>query len=187
MIQLGLDQLFEAPSQYLGLFIHYATWLFHIGSIPFTVVIPLLLCSNLRYPVGIALSAFSYVALFIFTLLLLIGCWKWQWFHSEPGHQNPYKSVYNIVKFARHHKYPLQRSAFTHCDNYIPSRLDFAKERFEGPFTTEQVEDVKTFLWILLFMLMIGPVFVMEVTTSFFVFPLFGLNTHTSPQYTIIQ
>ena len=25
-IQLGLDQLFEAPSQYLGLFIHYALW-----------------------------------------------------------------------------------------------------------------------------------------------------------------
>ena len=33
-IQLGLDQLFEAPSQYLGLFIHYATWAFHTGSIP---------------------------------------------------------------------------------------------------------------------------------------------------------
>ena len=29
-IQLGLDQLFEAPSQYLGLFVHYATWTFHL-------------------------------------------------------------------------------------------------------------------------------------------------------------
>ena len=32
-IQLGLDQLFEAPSQYLGLFVHYAVWAFQIGSL----------------------------------------------------------------------------------------------------------------------------------------------------------
>ena len=30
--------------------------------------------------------------------------------------------------------------------SYIPSRLDFAKERFGGPFTTEQVETAKNFL-----------------------------------------
>lgn len=29
-IQLGLDQLFEASSQYLCLFVHYATWTFHL-------------------------------------------------------------------------------------------------------------------------------------------------------------
>ena len=32
-IQLGLDQLFEAPSQYLVLYIHYATWTFNVGSL----------------------------------------------------------------------------------------------------------------------------------------------------------
>ena len=35
-IQFGLDQLFEAPSQYLGLFIHYATWTFKAGSVIFS-------------------------------------------------------------------------------------------------------------------------------------------------------
>ena len=34
-IQLGLDQLFEAPSQYLALFIHYAMWVFNISSLHF--------------------------------------------------------------------------------------------------------------------------------------------------------
>ena len=33
-IQLGLDQLFEAPSRYLSLFIHYAILAFHISEIP---------------------------------------------------------------------------------------------------------------------------------------------------------
>ena len=32
-IQLGLDQLFEAPSHYLGLFIHYATWTFNFAGL----------------------------------------------------------------------------------------------------------------------------------------------------------
>ena len=33
-IQFGLDQLFEAPSKYLALFIHYAIWAFYLGSLP---------------------------------------------------------------------------------------------------------------------------------------------------------
>ena len=70
------------------------------------------------------------------------------------------------------HKYPIKQSAFTHCDNYIPSRLDFAKDRYGRPFTTEQVENVKTFLQILLVLFAVGPVFCMEVAASDFVFPL---------------
>ena len=85
--------------------------------------------------------------------------------------------MYSIIKFAKSHKHPLRRSAFTHCDNYIPSRFDFAKERFGGPFTTEQVEDVKTFLRILVVLLAIGPVFALEVPGSVFVFPFFGLHS----------
>ena len=108
----------------------------------------------------------------IFIILLLISYWKRKWFHSEPGQTNPYKTVYNIIKYAKNHKYPLRRSAFTHCDNYIPSRLDFAKERYGGPFTTEQVENVKTLLRILLVLFAVGPVFSMEVVASVFVFPL---------------
>ena len=37
-IQLGLDQLFEAPSQYLILFIHYAMWAFQSGSVPLITI-----------------------------------------------------------------------------------------------------------------------------------------------------
>ena len=33
-IQLGLDQLFEAPSEHLGLFIHYAMWAFTLILAP---------------------------------------------------------------------------------------------------------------------------------------------------------
>ena len=71
-----------------------------------------------------------------------------------------------MLRFAWKHKYPLQRSAFTYCDDERPSRLDFTKERFGGPFTTEQVEDVKILLRIMLVLLAIGPVLSIDVLIS---------------------
>ena len=177
-IQLGLDQLFEAPSPCLGLFIHYATWAFSSGSLYFLMTAYFLACSIINKSMKIFLCATQVILPFILILLLIISCWKNRWFYSEPRHQNPYKTVYSILKFAKIHKHPLRRSAFTHCDNYIPSRLDFDKERFGGPFTTEQVENVKTFLRILLVLVALGPVFVLEVPASFFIFPMFGLHFH---------
>ncbi len=50
-----------------------------------------------------------------------------------------YKLVYGVISFAIKHKKPIRRSAFTYCDDERPSRLDFAKQRYGGPFTTEQV------------------------------------------------
>ena len=175
-IQLGLDQLFEAPSQYLGLFVHYAIWAFRLGSVHFLINYFMAICVNSK--VKVAVVAMQVLIILILIILLLISYWKRRWFHSEPGHQNPYKTVYNILKFGKSHKHPLRRSAFTHCDNYIPSRLDFAKERFGGPFTTEQVENVKTFFRILLVLFAIGPVFALEVPASYFIAPLFGLHFH---------
>ena len=86
----------------------------------------------------------------------------------------PYIMVFKVINFARKNKYPFQCSAFTYCDDYIPSRLDFAKDRYGGPFTAEQVENVKTFLRILLVLFTIGAVLVLEVPASYFIFPLFS-------------
>ena len=62
---------------------------------------------------------------------------------------NPLKTVYRVLKFAKQHKYPVQRSAFTYWEEEIPSRIDLGKTKYGGPFTTEEVEDVKTFFRIL--------------------------------------
>ena len=69
------------------------------------------------------------------------------WLIKEPITQNPFKLVYNVLKFAIKNKYPRQRSAFTYCEDIIPSRIDFGKHKYGGPFTTEQVEDVKSLFW----------------------------------------
>jgi hypothetical protein len=56
------------------------------------------------------------------------------------------------------HKAPIHRSAFTYCEDELPTRIDFGKERYGGPFSTEQVEDVKAFLGIPCLLLTLGPV-----------------------------
>ena len=43
-IQLGLDQLLEAPSEYLGLFAHWAMWAFNLTSIIFIALVNLHIC-----------------------------------------------------------------------------------------------------------------------------------------------
>ena len=162
-IQLGLDQLLEAPSEYLGLFIHWVEWFTVLGL---CLMVPIFyLLSTCQRVIYIHHTVLSLAPLFFITLLLVLifSCWKRRWFYSEPGQNNPYKMVVKVLNFARRHKYPLQRSAFTYADDEEPSRIDYAKERYGGPFTTQQVEDVKTFLRILTVLLVLGPTFFLEI------------------------
>ena len=72
-----------------------------------------------------------------------------KWLIIEPKSPQSLKNIYRVLKFAAKHKAPLNRSALTYWEEHIPSRLDLGKSRYGGPFTTEQVEDVKTFFNIL--------------------------------------
>ena len=179
-IQLGLDQLLEAPSEYLGLFIHYASWTFGLGSVLDSLVFSLSACHSASFLKALSTSlliGISITILLMLTIMFTITCWKRKrWFYVEPGQQNPYEIVYKVLHFARKHKYPLQRSAFTYCDDYIPSRLDFAKQRYGGPFTTEQVENVKTLFRILVVLMATGPTYLLTVSASQYIFPLFSFH-----------
>ena len=62
---------------------------------------------------------------------------------------NPIKLIVRVLCYARKHKYPENRSALTYWEEEAPSRLDLGKEKYGGPFTEEQVEDVKTILRLL--------------------------------------
>ena len=90
---------------------------------------------------------------------LCIAHCKKHWFLMEPSTVNPYKLVFKVTKFAWQHKVPVKRSAFTYCEDDIPSGLNLAKDKYGGPFTTEQVEDVKVFYGILKVLFSLGPVF----------------------------
>ena len=69
--------------------------------------------------------------------------------HTVPLIANPIKQIASVLNFARKHKYPLNRSALTYWEDRIPSRIDMGKNKYGGPFTEEEVEDVKTVLRML--------------------------------------
>ena len=88
-------------------------------------------------------AEFSYGAYFQFFLL------PNNWLIIEPKSPQSLRTIYQVVKFAAKHKAPLNRSALTYWEEDVPSRMDLGKSRYGGPFTTEQVEDVKTILRLL--------------------------------------
>ena len=163
-IQLGLDQLQDAPSHSLGLFVHSVGWFMAIGLALMQFLISWCTCS---YDDVIVHVLVCVPFLFIVALLVavFIGWRKHNWFHTEPARHNPYRTVLQVINFVRKHKYPVQYTALSSLDgeNEEPSRFDFAMEKFGGPFTTEQVEDVKTFIKILVVLLSLGPVFALAV------------------------
>ena len=59
---------------------------------------------------------------------------------------SPIKLIVKVLNYARKNKYPKNRSALTYWEESAPSRLDLGKDKYGGPFTEEEVEDVKTVL-----------------------------------------
>ena len=66
----------------------------------------------------------------------------------------PIRSIAKVLNYARKNRYPKSRSALTYWEESVPSRLDMGKEKYGGPFTEEEVENVKTALKVILFVIL---------------------------------
>ena len=186
VVQLGMDQLLEASSDKLALFHHWLMWSYYLGRLLTLLTVVFLPCyvevklNNISLKI---IASGPFLCLVFITTLMVFTCYNHGWFYSEPGQNDPYKTVFRVIKFAKNNKYPIRRSAFTFCDDFKPSRIDFAKERYGGPFTTPQVEDVKTFLRIVIVLLALGPAFSLEIPGSYYLFPLFALHVGDNVQF----
>ena len=161
-IQFGMDQMLEASSRKLSSFIHWYYWSLHLGPLmTFYILLALLVymqqrCTiNLQYPLQNNIL-FGWIILppsIIQSILIILGLCiirKSKNVYINPVQSSPFKLIINVIKFAWKHKYPVNRSAFTYWENDIPSRIDLGKHKYGGPFTNEQVENVKTLLQLLL-------------------------------------
>ena len=167
----------SARSEDLALFVHWAMWAYTFGSTIVAIGYNLYQCQAVGNSARIAVLSGPLLLTVIYVVVLVISCFKNRWFSTETVQQNPCRTISKVLSYARKHKYPIFRSAFTYSDDKRYNRLDFAKERFGGPFTTEQVEDTKCFFKILAVLLALGPVFILDVPTSYMGFTLFGYHT----------
>ena len=168
VVQFGMDQLHDSPAEDSTLFIHWYVWTYYASF--FSVQLAWNLGSKYNKNSGnyyniasdVLLLLIPVVVVMVLAITLCLVRHRRLWFLIEPGGLNPYKLVYRVTIFARQHKIPVQRSAFTYCEDELPSGLDLGKEKYGGFFTTEQVEDVKAFYGILKVLFSFGIVFFME-------------------------
>ena len=162
IIQFGMDQLHDSPQDHQSLYILWYMWVTTLATfIPDTTAVIVLARTGEAY----IFLAFPLPIVFLI-ISLYIAHKKRAWFLIESARLNPYKLVYRVTKFAHQHKVPVQRSAFTYCEDEVPSGMDLGKVKYGGPFTTEQVENVKAFYGILKILLALGPVFFIEYAIS---------------------
>ena len=174
-IQFGMDQMLEASSDELSSFIHWYYWSCNVGRLLVVSCAAVALIGYSQCVIKVNLQnvtelyedlhplyhhIYNTLALIMAGLQLVCACTglfllicSKRNFNIDRTGDHPLKLIYGVVKYAWKHKCPEHRSAFTYWEEDIPPRIDLGKSKYGGPFTTEEVEDTKTFFSILLLLL----------------------------------
>ena len=143
VIPFGLDQMPDASTSELSAFVHW-----YYGSRNLLAgLIPLMACYvGGREDFELTTVAISLCEVGCVTFALFLCYFFKKKLIIEPQSTNPFKLLHGVLKFALKNKSPVSRSAFTYWEEEIPSRIDLGKRKYGGPFSNEEVEDVKTFI-----------------------------------------
>ncbi len=180
-VQFGTDQMPEASADEVSAYIHWMVWAIFAGLLVSEITTIIYYCaaidtSNDYYTPSLQLV----LPMTMLSLAVCCDCLFGRWLTIEPESQNPLKTVFGVLKFAATHKRPIGRCAITYCEEVQPCRLDFAKEKFKGPYTTEQVEDVKTFFRI---MVVAASTSAFCIPFLLYYFPIYFLGNHFNMGY----
>jgi len=146
LVQLAIEQVPEASGSQLSSLISWSifstTLGFWLGMNQFSILADCFLTSDSSsYEPVTKLTVSCSMAI----CLILYFLFKHKLVdNSLPS--NTVRQIYEVLKYAYKHKFPQRRSAMTYWEDAPVSRLNLGKTKYGGPFTNEQVEDVKTFL-----------------------------------------
>ena len=165
LIPFGADIVLYKTSEELSSYFYWNYWGRNLGGVAYAISI---LCDTegdnperlTDHPAHLALS--SYMSAFALTLALSLSFVFGSWFVDDQERQNSPKLIWNVLRCALSAKRPQARSAFSFTGQVDrPSRLDLAKQQHGGRFCAEEVEDVKSFLRLLLLLFSIcGALFI---------------------------
>ena len=154
-IPLGIDQINGGSNANISAFLQWYYWA-NCSGVAISAIIASVFYKYTSFLTSEARMILSLVPVLLLSVGLILDFCFHHKLVKEPVTVNPVSHIFKVLKYAAKHKYPVQRSAFTYCENEQPTRLDYGKSKYGGPFTTEQVEDVKTFWRILLVILVIS-------------------------------
>ena len=147
ILPFNIDQMMGASGDQLSAVVHWHMFgNFILSSIPLHTapklyfLLPCLIISSIAI-----------------ILIIISHCVFKHWLDTTPQITNPIKLIFRVLNYARKNKYPRNRSALTYWEEDYPSRLDLGKEKYGGPFSEEEVENVKTVFRLLpLFLSVVG-------------------------------
>ncbi len=101
----------------------------------------------------------SIILVAVMTAIFLLHCNQHLFFKARQR-ENPLRTIINVVYFAATVKRqaPRYRRSFRYGEGRKP-RIELAKVEFDGIYSSEEVEDVKTFFRLLFFILSLGLTF----------------------------
>ena len=143
MLPFLTDQLIGATSVELSAVVQWYVWSCAFGTGLSTVVFLLGIMPNFQLIASAGVALIFAVSL---AVIIISDCLCQQWLDRTHKVTNPIKHIIQVLNYTRKHRYPERRSAFTYIDEEQPTQMDFGKGKFGGPFTEEEVEDVKTVL-----------------------------------------
>ena len=177
-----VDQLTDMSSLWVSSYIRLYAWAQYLGYFLGTFPLVFYNISARRPPLVIV----AVILLFIHSIVVIANIFCQTLFTQSQGYDDPYKTVFRVVNFARKHKVPIRRSAMTYCETSLPGRLDLGKKKYGGPFTNEEVENVKTFFRIVVVLLSLFGYYI-SYSGAFNQLPnfvtCFDFNTKTSVMY----
>ena len=163
MLPFALDQMIGASAEQLSAAVHWFFWGFNNGVLLKDVLECVPIPDQLQY-LDILPVIFLTTATLCLSAVLIMDCLYHKWLDTNNKTGNPIKLIFQVLNYARKNKCPRLRSALTYIDEEHPSRLDFGKHKFGGPFTEEEVEDVKTILSLMPpLLLAIGVIFLSDI------------------------
>ena len=154
IIHLGVDQLIDASASEITSFISWYTLTLYASGTFLHFIIDCVIDANNFYIKIFFVAVCLTVALsldFLFHHILV----------NEPVVQRKsLRVILGVIKYSirnRHLRYSLSASAT--ANDVIPSRFEVAKHMHGGPFTSQQVDNVRTFLWVLIIIAICSLVF----------------------------
>ena len=146
MLPFIIDQMIGASGEDISAAVLWNWWGLSVATVTQELILCMPIVISIPQLTGIQAALSLAIVTFCLSLILITDC---LYHHKLEVHFkpcSPLKTAFRVLNYARKTKYPERRSALTYIDEEEPSRLDYGKHKFGGPFTEEEVEDVKTIL-----------------------------------------
>ena len=161
MLPFMIDQMIGASDVAICAAVQWIWWGWSVAGVIQELVLCLPILVSIPQLTGIQVALSLAIFTFCISLILITDCLYHRKLEVHFKPCSPLKTAFRVLNYARKTKYPERRSALTYIDEEEPSRLDYGKHKFGGPFTEEEVENVKTILrtGVFFVVLLIGNLF----------------------------